>query len=55
MVLLMRKLDQSVVMDDIKITILETKRGYVQIGIKVTDDVRLHREITYKRVKADAA
>ena len=55
MVLLARKLDQLVVMDDIKITIVKARRGYVQIDIKVTDDVRLHREVIYKMLKAEAA
>ena len=50
MSLLTRKLDQSVVMDDIKITILKAKRGYLQVGIEVTDDVKLHREVIYKRI-----
>ena len=52
--MLARKLDQSVVMDDIKITILETKRGYLQVGIEVTDDVKLHREVIYKRIVVES-
>ena len=50
MSLLAKKFDQSVIMDDIKITILKTKRGYLQVGIEVTDDVKLHREVIYKRI-----
>ena len=50
MKLLKRKLDQTVVLDDIKITLFEIKRGYVLIGIEVTEDVRLHREIIYKNI-----
>lgn len=54
MTLLARKLDQLVVMDDIKITILESKRGYLQVGIEVTDDIRLHRELIYRRIVVEA-
>ena len=50
MSLLAKKFDQSVIMDDIKITILKAKRGYLQIGIEVTDDVKLHREVIYKKI-----
>ena len=50
MALQVRKLDQSILMDDIKVTILKTKRGYLQIGIEVTDAIKLHREMIYKRV-----
>jgi len=49
MTLLARKLDQLVVMDDIRITILEVKRGYVRVSIEVTEDIKLHRELIYKR------
>ena len=54
MSLLAMKFDQSVVMDDIKITILESKRGYLQVGIEVTEDIKLHREVIYKRVVAES-
>lgn len=54
MTLLTRKLDQSVVLDDIKITVLEIKRGYLQIGIEVTDDVRMHREVIYKKITTES-
>lgn len=43
-----------VVMDDIKITILESKRGYLQVGIEVTDDIKLHRELIYRRIVVEA-
>ena len=49
-----RKLIQSVVIDDIKITILEAKRGYVEVGIEVTEDIKLHREVIYKKIVAES-
>ena len=53
MLMLTRKLNEKIVIDDgkIKIVIAGIDRGQVRIGVEAPKDVDVHREEIYKRIK----
>jgi carbon storage regulator len=54
MLMLTRKLNEKIVIDDgkIKIVIAGIDRGQVRIGVEAPKDVDVHREEIYKRIKS---
>ena len=54
MLILTRKVDESIVIDDyITITILEAGDS-VRVGIEAPRDIEVHREEVYRRIIAEA-
>ena len=52
MLVLSRKAEESMYIgDDIKITVLDIRGGQVRIGITAPQDVKIHREEVYNRIK----
>ena len=54
MLILMRNINKSLIFGkegDIKVTILEIKRGQVKLGIEAPADVPVHREEVYLRIR----
>ena len=56
MLILTRKPEESIVIgDDTEITVLSVRGNQVRIGIKAPDEVPVHREEIYHRIKAEEA
>ena len=54
MLVLSRKAEESMYIgDDIKITVLDIRRGQVRIGITAPQEVKIHREEVYQRIVDD--
>tara|TARA_B100000029_G_scaffold436984_1_gene451874 strand:- start:75 stop:242 length:168 start_codon:yes stop_codon:yes gene_type:complete len=52
MLVLSRKAEESMFIgDDIKITVLDIRGGQVRIGITAPQDIKIHREEVYDRIK----
>jgi carbon storage regulator len=53
MLILTRNQNESIVIDDdIRITVLSDKHGYVKLGIEAPDDVEIWREEIYTKLDA---
>ena len=56
MLILTRKVGQSIIIDDdITVKILVDNHGQIKIGIDAPDDVPVHREEVYYRIKEEEA
>jgi carbon storage regulator len=55
MLVLSRKVGQSVLIDGVKVTITAAERGKVKIGIDAPPEVRVDREEVRRRVEEFAA
>lgn len=54
MLILTRRVGESLVIgDDINIIVLGVKGNQVRIGIEAPDDVSIHREEIYLKIKSD--
>ena len=54
MLVLSRKAEESMFIgDDIKITVLDIRGGQVRIGITAPQDIKIHREEVYDRIKQE--
>lgn len=54
MLVLSRKKDEKIIIDDdIEITVVELDNGQVQLGIDAPQEVEIHREEVYRRIKAE--
>jgi len=53
MLILSRKLDESIIIgdDEIKITVLEIQGSQIRLGIEAPKDISIHREEIYHRIK----
>lgn len=53
MLVLSRKLNESVMIgDNIKITVIESDKGRVRLGIEAARDIPVHRLEVYKTIQA---
>ena len=56
MLILTRKIGEAVkIGDDIEVSIIGVKGNQVRLGIKAPDDVAVHREEIYDRIKQDSS
>lgn len=55
MLILTRRLNETVMIgDDVTVTVLGVKGGQVRLGINAPQDVAVHREEVYERIKLEA-
>ncbi len=56
MLILTRKLGESVIIgDNIKITVVETNKHQIKLGIEAPKNVIIYREEIYKKIKGENA
>ena len=54
MLILTRRCGETICIDDdVEVTVLSVKGHQVRIGIKAPDDVAVHREEIYQRIKEE--
>ncbi len=54
MLVLSRKEGEKIIIDDkIKVTVLETENGQVQLGIDAPKSIEIHREEVYRRIEEE--
>lgn len=56
MLILSRRVDEALkIGDEVTVTVLSVKGKQVRLGIDAPDDISVHREEIYKRIKGEAA
>ena len=54
MLILTRRVGESLMVgDDVTVTVLGVKRGQIRIGVNAPNEVPVHREEIYERIKAE--
>ena len=54
MLILSRRIGETIMIgDDVTVTVLGVQGNQIRIGIHAPDDVSIHREEVYRRIKAE--